>query len=120
MKTHPIAALVLITTIATILVSCDSRRGESREVQLEQTATDLEAKAEKVLEEVKESAAVKEQKAKILRETEGDEDAAVALEKDADVTLQVGKMRAAKLEENAKKVREEAEKEADAAKDKAE
>lgn len=109
MKIHPIAALILASAITLISVSCDSRRGEPREVQLEKTATDLEAKAEKVLVDVKESAAVKAEQAKVLRETQGDEDGAKALEKDAEVTLEVGKLRAEQLEENAEKVREKKE-----------
>jgi hypothetical protein len=92
-----------------LLSGCDSRRGEPREVQLENTAVSLEAKAEEVLEEVEVTAEAKEKQAEQVRETAGDEQAAEALDKDAETTREVGKLRAEQLEKQAEKVRDQKE-----------
>ncbi len=116
MKSYPVskspifrrAAILILSAATTALsVSCDSQRGQSQEAQLEQTATKLEAEAGKVRVEVTESASAKEHQAKDLRETKGNEDAAKILEKDAGVTLEVGKMRAEQLEKKAQDLRKQ-------------
>lgn len=100
--------LLLSSLIALVAVSCDSQRGKSRELQLEKTAEELEAKAEKVLHEVEKSADEKIAEAKEIRKVNGDNETAKVLEKDASVTREVGKLRAEQLEKQAGKVREQA------------
>lgn len=104
------ASLILcLTATSAILASCNPERGQPRGEQLEKTAEKLEAKAGEILENVERSAIVKEEQASGIREEHGDEKVAEALEKDADVTREVGKTRADQLEEQAEKVREQKE-----------
>lgn len=105
--THQNCARTLFLLTALFVSSCNSKRGESRDEQLEQTAESLEAKAEKVRFDVEKSAEEKISEAKEILEKTGDKDAAKALENDASVTRKVGKMRAEQLEEQAEKVREQ-------------
>jgi len=94
---------------AVFFTSCNPERGKPREVQLEKTAEKLEAKAEEVLDNVEQTAAVKEDQASVIREENGDEKVAETLEKDAEVAREVGKLRAGQLEEQAEKVRDQKE-----------
>lgn len=103
-KTHIFAA-----ALSFLAFSCNSERGNPREEQLEKTAVNLEAKADKVLQETKENAAKKEDKAAKIREKNGDEKIAETLEKDAEVTLEIGKLRAEQLEKQAEEVRSQKE-----------
>jgi len=89
--------------------SCDSQRGKPRDVQLETAAENLEAKAEQVREEVKETAVIKKEQADEIRDMNGDEATAEAIDKDAEVTKEVGELRAEQLEEQADKIREQKE-----------
>jgi len=107
--TIPKRALILFPAIALFAASCNSRRGESRDQQLEVTAETLEAKAEQVRHDVEQSADEKIAEAKKVLETTGDQDTAEVLEKDASVTREVGEMRAEQLEKQAEKVREQKE-----------
>ena len=105
MKSISKPLLALCPLIVFLTPSCDSRRGEPRDEQLEQTAENLEAKAEKVRIDVKESAGEKIAEAEEIRKTTGDEDTAEFLEKDASVTREAGELRAEQLEKQAEKVR---------------
>jgi hypothetical protein len=99
----PLIAISALT--AAFLISCNPERGKPRKVQLENTAEKLEAKAGEVLANVEETAATKEGQANEIREKDGDEEAAEALEKDAEVTREVGKLRANQLGKQAEKAR---------------
>jgi hypothetical protein len=100
---------ILAAAIPFLALSCNSERGEPREDQLEKTAATLEAKAEKILDQTKESAALKEDQASKIREEKGDSKIAETLEKDAEVTLEVGKLRADQLEKQAEVIRQQKE-----------
>lgn len=102
-------ALVLFPAIALLAASCNSRRGESRDQQLEVTAETLEAKAEQVRQDVEQSADEKIAEAQKVLQTTGDKETAKVLEKDASVTREAGEIRAEQLEEQAVKVREQKE-----------
>lgn len=102
---RPVVLLLSAVATALLLFSCDSKRGEPREVQLEKTASELEAKAEKVRHDVEETASVKKKEAKAIRKEHGDPKAAEALEKDATVTREAGEMRAEQLEKKAQEIR---------------
>jgi predicted small secreted protein len=95
-----------ILCLAALLAACNPERGKPRGEQLETTADKLEAKAGEVLETVEQTAATKEEQAHELREEKGDETVADALEKEAEVTREVGKVLAEKLEKQAEKVRD--------------
>lgn len=105
--TNSTRALILCPLIALFTASCDSRRGESRDAQLEETAEGLEAKAEKVRVDVEVSAGEKIAEAKKILKTTGDKETAKVLKKDASVTLEAGELRAEQLEQQAEKVREQ-------------
>ncbi len=109
MKIPSRAALLLVPLVIAVLANCNDRRGQPRNVQLEETAETLETKAEKVLIEVEESAEVKIEDAKQVREQNGNEKTAEMLEKDASVIREVGKMRAEQLMEKAEDVRDKKE-----------
>lgn len=109
MNLHRLLTLLSAAATALVLNSCDSERGEPREVQLEKTATDLEAKAEKIRNDVEETVAAKQQNAETLRNENGNPKAADILEKDATVTKEVGEMRAGQLEKKAQEVRDKKE-----------
>lgn len=106
----PSSAVLLFPFLAPLFISsCNSNRSAPREVQLEQQAETLEAKADQVLEEVKVNAKTKDQQAEKIRETTGDVESAKVLEKDADVTREVGKLRAEQLEKQAAEIRSKTE-----------
>lgn len=98
-----------ILCLATLIAACNPERGKPRGEQLEATAEKLEATAGKVLDSVEQSAQKKERQASEIREFNGDEKTAKALEKDAEVTREVGKLRAVQLEKQAGKVRDQKE-----------
>jgi ABC-type multidrug transport system fused ATPase/permease subunit len=100
--------LILSAAIAAaFLSSCNPERGKPRKEQLENTAEKLEAKAEEVLDNVEQTAAFKEEQASEIREEKGNETVAKALEKAADTTRKIGKLRAEQLERQAEKVRDQ-------------
>jgi predicted small secreted protein len=109
MKTRLKSIYLLLLLACLLFAACDTHRGESRNIQLEQTAEDLEAKAVQIRTDVEETAEKKTEEAKVVRETKGDEETAKLLEKDASVTKEIGKMRAEQLEEQAEKVRDQKE-----------
>lgn len=98
--------IIFLLCAAILAVSCNPERGRPRGEQLEKTAEKLEAKAGEVLEDVEKSAAMKEERALGIREEKGDEALAEALEKEAEVTREAGKLRAEQLEGQAEKVRD--------------
>lgn len=105
----PCLTLALLSISVFFAAGCNSRRSESRDQQLEETAESLEAKADQVRRDVKQSADEKVAEAKKALETTGDKETAVVFEKDASVTREVGAMRAKQLEDQAEKVREQKE-----------
>lgn len=104
-----ISFLLCVAVSAAFFASCNPERGKPREEQLENTAVKLEAKAVEVLDNVEQSASVKEEQAAVIREENGDQKVAEVLEKDAETTREVGKIRASQLEEQAEKVRDKRE-----------
>ncbi|MFD2257823.1 hypothetical protein ACFSSA_14165 [Luteolibacter algae] len=106
----PTPALLPTSFLAAIFLSaCNENRGEPRQDQLEISAENLEAKAEKLKTDIEQTAEGKERLAKELLENDGDKDSAAILEKDADEVRKVGKIRAQQLEEQAEKIREQKE-----------
>lgn len=99
--------LLLPVVFTFAVASCDPKHGESRSQQLEETAETLEAKAVAVREETEESAVLKKQEARQIRDKKGDPESAEVLEKDAEVTRKIGEKKAEQLEKQAEKVREQ-------------
>lgn len=105
---HP-RKLILTAALPLLTPSCDSNRGQSRETQLEKTALELETKAEEILDQTQETAAAKENQATKILQENGSEEIAQTLQKDAETTLEAGKIRAEQLEKQAQEIRKQTE-----------
>ncbi len=109
MKLHLKSAAILVSLSCLAFASCNSKRGQPRDEQLEDTAVILEVKADKVLVDVEQSAEKKLGEAKVSREEKGDEKTAEHLEKDARVIREAGKLHSEQLKKQAGEVREQKE-----------
>lgn len=106
MKTHSITSLFCASALAFLFTSCDSPQENAREDMIEDTADNLEDKADLVREDGGKSADMTEEQADAVRDVSGSESRADSLETKADKIRDNSEMRADQLEENADEVRD--------------